>query len=136
MSLRETFRQAIRRVRSFHRNRDANVAMIFAISIIPVVIAAGAGLDLARSMIVKSALTEALDASALAVASTTGLTQAQMQTEAQNYFNANYKVGSTYGTPGTISVVQTGQQVTVSTSVPMPTTLMNVAGIHTVNVTA
>ncbi len=136
MSLVETLRGAVRRVAGFLRNRDANVAMIFAISIIPVTVAAGAGLDLARSMIVKTALTEALDASALAVASTRGLTQAQMQTEAQGYFNANYKVDSTYGTPTTVSVVQSGQSVTVSTSVPMPTTLMNVAGISNVNVTA
>ncbi|MEI9996303.1 MAG: TadE/TadG family type IV pilus assembly protein [Rhizomicrobium sp.] len=122
------------RARRFLRNNDANVAMIFAISIIPVTIAAGTGLDLARAMIVKSSLSEALDASALAVASTTGLTQAQMQTEAQNYFNANYKADSSYGTPAAVAVVQSGQQVTVSTTVPMPTTLINVAGIHTVNV--
>ncbi len=136
MSLAETFRRAARQARAFLRNRNANVAMIFAISIIPVTIAAGAGLDLARSMIVKTALSEALDASALAVASTRGQTQAQMQTEAQNYFNANYKVDSSYGTPATVSIVPSAQQITVSTSVPMPTTLMNVAGIRTVNVTS
>jgi Flp pilus assembly protein TadG len=140
MSFAETFRALTRRAKSctrrFISNRDANVAMIFAISLVPATLAAGAGLDLARSMIVKSALDEALDASALAVASTTGQTAAQMQTEAQNYFNANYKVDTAYGTPASVSVTQNGQSVTVSTSVPMPTTLMNVAGIHTVNVTS
>jgi Flp pilus assembly protein TadG len=130
------FRAALIRLRGFLRNRDANVAMIFALAMVPTVIAAGAGLDLARSMIVKSALTEALDASALAAASTPGATQAQMQTAAQNYFNANYKVDSAFGAPVALSVVQGTQSVTVSTSVPMPTTLMNVAGIKTVNVTA
>jgi Flp pilus assembly protein TadG len=136
MSFAETFRTLAHRARGFLSNRDANVAMIFAISLIPATIAAGAGLDLARSMIVKSNLDEALDAAALAVASTTGQTQAQMQAEAQSYFNANYKADTSYGTPASVSVVQNGQQVTVSTSVPMPTTLMNVAGIHTVNVTS
>ncbi|HXC54265.1 MAG TPA: pilus assembly protein [Rhizomicrobium sp.] len=135
MSIGETLREAWVRARAFLSNRDANVAMIFAISIIPVTIAAGTGLDLARAMIVRSALSEALDSSALAVASTTGLTQAQMQTEAQNYFNANYKTDSSYGTPSTISVVVSGQEVTVSTTVPMPTTLIGIAGIHTVNIT-
>jgi len=134
MSLADTFRNSVRHARDFLRKKDANVAMIFAISIIPVVIAAGAGLDLARSMIVKSALSEALDASALAAASTPGATQAQMQTAAQNYFNANYKVDSTFGAPTALTVSKNGQSVTVSTSVPMPTTLMNVAGISTVNV--
>ena len=137
MSFPETFRALARRAMSFVGNRDANVAMIFAISLIPATLAAGAGLDLARSMIVKSNLDEALDAAALAVASTTGQTQAQMQAQAQSYFNANYKADTTsYGTPASVSVVQNGQSVTVSTSVPMPTTLMNVAGISTVNVTS
>jgi len=134
MSLAETFRAAWKGARAFLRNRDANVAMIFAISMVPVLIAAGAGLDLARAMIVKSALSEALDAAALSVGSTSGLTQAQMTTQAQNYFNANYKADSSYGTPVSVTVVPGTQSVTVSTSVPMPTTLMNVAGIHTVDV--
>jgi len=134
MPLADTFRAFQKRVRGFLCNRDANVAMIFAISLVPVIVAAGAGLDLARSMIVKSALSEALDAAALSVGATPGLTQAQMQTQAQNYFNANYKIDSSYGTPATLTVTPSGQSVTVSTSVPMPTTLMKVAGINTVNV--
>ncbi len=136
MTLGERFRAALGRARAFLRNADANVAMIFAISIIPVTIAAGAGLDLSRAMIVKSNLSEALDAAALSVASTSGLTTAQMQTQAQNYFNANYKADANYGTPASVTVTPGTQQVTVSTSVPMPTTLMGLAGIHTVNVVA
>ncbi|MEI9885296.1 MAG: TadE/TadG family type IV pilus assembly protein [Rhizomicrobium sp.] len=126
----------MKRLGAFLRNRDANVAMMFAISLIPVTIAAGAGLDLTRAMIVKSNLTEALDAAALSVAATSGLTPAQMTVQAQNYFNANYKADANYGTPVSVTVTPGTQQVTVSTSVPMPTTLMGVAGIHTVNVTA
>jgi Flp pilus assembly protein TadG len=133
-NLMERIRDARSRARLFLCDRRANVAMIFAISLIPCVVAAGAGLDLARSMIVKSALSEALDAAALAVAATPGQSQSQMQTQAQNYFNANYKVDSSYGTPTAVAVSQSGQQVTVSTSVPMPTTLMNVVGIHSVAV--
>lgn len=136
MSLGEKLRGALSRARRFLGNREANVAMMFAISLIPVTIAAGAGLDLTRAMIVKSNLTEALDAAALSVASTSGLTTAQMQTQAQNYFNANYKADSSYGTPVAVTVTSANQSVTVSTSVPMPTTLMGVAGIHTVNVTS
>ena len=136
MALVEKLRSAMECVRVFLCKTDANVAMIFAISIIPVTIAAGAGLDLSRAMIVKSNLTEALDAAALSVASTNGLTTSQMQTQAQNYFNANYTASANYGTPASVTVTVSGQSVTVSTSVPMPTTLMGVAGIHTVNVNA
>ena len=136
MSLGDKFRTTLARARDFLRNRNANVAMIFALSLIPMTIAAGAGLDLTRAMIVKTYLSEALDASALSVASTPGLTQAQMQTQAQNYFNANYKASSAYGTPVAVTVTTGTQSVTVTSSVPMPTTLMAVAGIHTVNVTS
>ncbi|MBV9043573.1 MAG: hypothetical protein JO348_00945 [Alphaproteobacteria bacterium] len=137
MLVRDRFWHAMKRLSTFFSNRDANVAMMFAIAIIPVSVAAGAGLDLARSMIVKQNLSEALDAAALAVGSTSGLTASQMQTVAQNYFNANYKADSSYGTPTTVTVVQNSAgSVTVSTSVPMPTTLMKVAGINSVNVVA
>jgi Flp pilus assembly protein TadG len=104
MSVGSIFRLIAERARAFSRNRDANVAMMFALSLIPVTIGAGAGIDLARAMIVKSNMTEALDAAALSVASTTGLNQSQMVTQAQNYFNANYKVDASYGTPAPVSV--------------------------------
>jgi len=136
MRIGRTIRTALERVRSFLGNRDANVAMMFGISIIPLTIAAGAGLDLTRAMIVKQNLTEALDAAALAAGAQPALTQDQMQVLAQNYFNANYKADTAYGHPAAVNLVLNGQSVTVTSSVPMPTTLMNIAGIHTVNVTS
>jgi len=136
MRIGRTIRTALERVRSFLGNRDANVAMMFGISIIPLTIAAGAGLDLTRAMIVKQNLTEALDAAALAAGAQPALTQDQMQVLAQNYFNANYKADAAYGHPAAVNLVLNGQSVTVTSSVPMPTTLMNIAGIHTVNVTS
>lgn len=114
----------------------ANVAMIFGLSLVPMTVAAGAGLDLARGMLVHSELISALDAAALAVGGTPGLTQAQMQTLAQQYFNANYKVDSSYGTPSAVTVTVSGQSIKVSASDPMPTTLMNVVGYKTFNVNA
>jgi len=136
MRIGHHIRTALGRAFAFFSNRDANVAMMFGLSLIPVTIAAGAGLDLTRAMIVKSNLSEALDAAALAVGGQSGLTQSQMQTIAQNYFNANYRADAAYGSPAAVTVTVNGQSVTVTSSVPMPTTLMNVAGIHNVNVTS
>ncbi len=136
MRIGHHIRTALARARAFLCNRDANVAMIFEIAIIPVTIAAGAGLVLTRAMIVKTSLSEALDAAALAVGGTSGLSQSQMQTVAQNYFNANYKADTSYGTPAAVSLTPNGQSVTVTSSVPMPTTLMGLAGIHTVTVSS
>src|SRR5580698_5972011 len=61
--------------RALTRNRRANVSMIFALTLIPITIAAGAGIDLGRAMIVRTRLAEALDSAGLAVGGTTGLTQ-------------------------------------------------------------
>jgi len=62
-----SFRAAMARLTAFRRSKRANVAMIFALSAIPVVIAVGGGVDLARSMVVRSNLASALDAAGLAV---------------------------------------------------------------------
>ena len=134
MSIGRKIRGAWQHARALLRNTDANIAMIFAISVIPVTIAAGAGLDLTRAMIVRTNLSEALDSAALPVASTPGLSQDEMQAEAQSYFNANYHADAGYGTPAPVTLTKNGQSVTVTSNVPMPTTLMNIAGVHEVDV--
>ncbi|MGA7676024.1 MAG: TadE/TadG family type IV pilus assembly protein [Rhizomicrobium sp.] len=124
--------RAARRVRSFAAARRGNVAMIFALALIPLCIAAGAGLDYARAIVVRSSMAEAIDSAALAVGSSTGLTTAQMQTLAQQYFTANYKADASYGTPSAITVTPSGQSVTIAVSDNMPTALISVVGINTV----
>jgi Flp pilus assembly protein TadG len=121
---------------AFRRSTRANVAMLFGLSLVPLTVAAGAGLDLARGMLVHEELLTSLDAASLAVGGTQGLSQSQMQTLAQQYFNANYKADSSYGSPTAVSVTTSGQTVTVTSSVPMPTTLMSVVGYNTYTVTA
>jgi Flp pilus assembly protein TadG len=118
------------------RARRGNVAMIFAIVLVPVLITGGAGIDLARAMAVRTKLYAAVDAAALAVASKNGITQTQANTLAQQYFNANYKLNSSFGTPEAVTVNLVGQSVTVSTQSDMPTTLMGIAGFQNVNLTA
>ena len=98
------WRASLARMIGFARARRGNVAMIFALSLIPIAIAAGAGLDLGRAMVVRARLAEALDAAGLAVGATTGLTQSQEQTLAQQYFNANYTANSTFGIPASVTV--------------------------------
>lgn len=128
MAARISASELRRRVCAFRRSTRANVAMIFGIALVPITVAAGAGLDLARGMLVHSQLIQALDAAALAVGGTPGLSAGQMQTLAQQYFNANYKIDSSYGIPTPVNVVQVGQSVVVSCSDPMPTVLMSVVG--------
>jgi Flp pilus assembly protein TadG len=108
--------------------------MIFALSIIPLMVAAGTGVDLARALVVRARLAEALDAAGLAVGASKGLTSAQQLTLAQNYFNANYTADNSFGTPQAVAITQGTEQISLTTNVAMPTTLMNVVGIKTLNV--
>ena len=126
------------RARAFLSAKRGNVAMIFGLAVIPLTIAAGAGLDYTRAMLVRQQMGEALDAAALAIGSTTGMNQAKAQTMAQSYFNANYQVDqSSFGTPSTPSVTYNSNgSVSISVSDNMPTVLMKLAGINTMSVTA
>src|ERR1700722_6394679 len=81
--------------RAFLRSKRGNVAMMFGLALVPLTVAAGTGLDFARAMMVRQQMTEALDAAALAIGSTTGLSQSSAQTTANSYFNANYQVDQT-----------------------------------------
>ncbi|MBI1330696.1 MAG: hypothetical protein GC166_12435 [Alphaproteobacteria bacterium] len=119
----------------FMRARNANIATIFALSIVPMTIAAGTGVDVARGMVVRTRLGEALDAAALAVGASPNMSQSDMEALAQKYFNANYSMDTSLGSPSAVTVVKSGQTITVSSSVPMPTTWMKIAGIKTYTVT-
>lgn len=120
--------------RAFRRANKGNVAMIFALSLVPIAIAAGTGVDFSRALLVRSRLAEALDSAGLAVGATSGLSQAQMRQLAQNYFNANYTADASFGTPAALTVTPGNNSVSLSASVDVPTTLMNVAGIRTLPV--
>jgi Flp pilus assembly protein TadG len=123
-----------RLARAFARSTRGNVAMIVGLAIVPLTVGAGAGLDLARAMVVRNQLSESLDAAALAISSTTGLTQTQMQTMAQQYFNANYKMDTSYGTPSSVVVTISGQSATVSCTDNLPTTILSAVGYHTLTI--
>jgi Flp pilus assembly protein TadG len=127
------------RVRAFRRSNRGNVAMMFALALVPLMIGAGVGLDYARAMLVRQQMSEALDAAALAVGSSTGLDHDSAQTLAQKFFSANYTVDPTaFGTP-TITIPATGYtstgSVVINATDPMPTVLVKLVGITSLPVT-
>lgn len=122
-------RSLISAFRRFCDDRRGNVALIFAVSLIPIAIAAGVGLDFSRALMVRSELSEALDAAGLAVGSEQSLSTAQLQSLAQAYFNINFKLDSSFGKPSAVKVTRDPGRVTLTASVLMPTTLMIIAAI-------
>jgi Flp pilus assembly protein TadG len=121
-------------VAEFARARRGNVAMIFALSLIPITVAAGAGLDLSRALMERARLAEALDAAGLAVGATQNLSTDQIQKLATAYFDANYTVDPSFGARPDLQVTPGDGNVTLSATVNMPTTLMHVVGINTLSV--
>lgn len=117
------------------RDNRGSYAVIFAISLVPILVAIGAAVDISQAYIVKQRLTRALDAAGLAVGGVTGLSTSEIQTMAQNYFNANYPA-SKIGTPASLAVTPNGNVVTLSVSATMPTSLMGIVGINTINIGA
>jgi len=127
----------LRRFDTLARSRRGNVAMMFALALVPLTVAAGTGLDFARGMLVRQAMSNALDAASLAVGSTRGLDRASALALATQYFNANYKVDSSYGTP-TLSIADNGYSangsVTITATDTMPTVIMRLVNLNTVPV--
>ncbi len=122
-------------VKRLVNDRNGSYAVILAISLVPILIAIGAAVDVSQAYIVQQRLNRALDAAGLAVGGMTGLSNSALQTTAQNYFNANYPASKS-GVPGTVSVTSSGNVVTLSVSASMPTSIMGIVGINTINVKA
>ena len=129
------YRVTGRSLRGFAKDAKGNVAILFGIALIPLLIGVGAAVDYGRALIVRDRMADAADSAALAIGSWPGLTQAELTTKAQQFFNANYPP-STIGTVGTLNVSFAGDDITVTVSGQVPTTFMKLANIATVNVGA
>lgn len=121
--------------RSFCGDRRGNFAIIFALTLTPIAVAAAASVDISRAYIVETRLKAALDAAALAVGTATGLSAAEVQTMAQAYFDANYPE-EVLGVPGTIMVTDTPTTVDISVKASLPTSIMGLVGINSLDVAA
>ena len=125
-----------RALRAFAGDRRGSLAFLYAIALVPVALAACASLDYARGVLVRASLTDALDAAGLAVGASGSLSGDATTALAQSYFNANYHLDASYGTPVAVQISQSGQDFTLTTSVPMPTLLMRLVGVDTMPVSS
>ncbi|MGA7973113.1 MAG: pilus assembly protein [Pseudolabrys sp.] len=121
---------------SFARARDGNVAITFAILLIPILGAAGAAIDYSRANSVKADMQAALDTTALMLAKEADTdTASQLQTNAAAYFNAAFNRPSTQNITISASYSTTnGPTVVVNGSVAVPTTFMGIFGYNAITV--
>ncbi len=114
----------------FTRNDRGNVTTIFALSAIPIMVAAGAAIDYVTALRGKSELQAAVDAAALSAITATGSTK---QSAANKANTGNLTMGGCANTP-VMTIVD--QKVTASASCNVSTSLMRIAGIDDVTISA
>ncbi|MGJ5179527.1 pilus assembly protein TadG-related protein [Bradyrhizobium oligotrophicum] len=125
----ETFARFCRRtVRRFARDRRGNIAVTFAIALLPILAFVGAGIDYSRANAARSSMQAALDSTALMLSRDLAqgtITAADIGTKASNYFKALYTstdtssvavtanyTASTTSSASNIQLTATGQIVT------------------------
>jgi Flp pilus assembly protein TadG len=121
---------------AFRRDKRANVAVIFAIAVIPLIGFVGASIDYSRAVTLRTKLQDALDSTALMLAKEApNETSSVLQANAVKYFNAlfndsgagNISITASYTTSG-------GSQVLVSGSGSVPTSFMKVLGYQNITI--
>ena len=124
-------------LRRLVRERDGNIAMIFGLCAIPVIVGCGIAIDVGRAYLVRMDMESALDASALAVASSTGsLTTAQLQSRLQSYFDANYPMMSQTTNLQVSMTDPTQPVINVTATVDVPTLFLRLINVNQVPVAA
>ena len=123
------------RVRTFRSNDHGTVAVIFALSLVPLILSMGLAVDLSRSYMARAKLTAALDSAALAVGANPNITQAQMTTVVTNFLSANFP-NTNLVTVGAPTVTVTSSTVTTKATANVKTTFMALGGFNTVAVNA
>lgn len=138
--LRATQRRVRLLARTFARlarGRGGNVAITFALALVPVLGFVGAAVDFSRANSLKSTMQASLDATALMLSkNAASLSSNQLQVSANDYFKAqftrpeakNIAVVATYSSTG-------GSTVVVNGSAEMDTEFMGILGFKTITIT-
>lgn len=126
-------------VSRFVQAERGNIAMIFAIALVPIMGFIGAAVDYSRTNAARSAMQAALDSTALMLskdAAATTLTAEQITARAQAYFNALYTGGDSTWQPVTATYTNdstTGSTIKVEGAGTVDTKFMKVAGYPQLN---
>lgn len=127
----------IRLLQRFRNNQRGAVAMIFALSVIPLMVMAGLAVDLSRAYLIKTRLGHSLDAAGLAVGSmrSTSTNTTYLESQFTNFVNANYPDNKT-GTVHNLTFMDNGGIITVTGKATVETVFMGIIGINSITVSS
>lgn len=121
------------RLKSFLASSSGSTGTLFALIAVPLLLATGVAVDYVRLSDRQTELSSALDGAALAAATAKNASETERIEIAKSYFAKNLK--DSPGTP-TIDVKVTGTSIIAKADDPVPTMLMRLAGIPTMNADA
>ncbi|SCB58901.1 Flp pilus assembly protein TadG [Rhizobium aethiopicum] len=130
LSLRD---RIIRALRSLGRDRGGNVAIVVALSLLPMLVAVGASFDYIRSYNVRQRMQSDLDAALIAAVKQINNTEDTdaLKEKVADWFHA--QVDNSY-TLGDIDIDTMNHNITATANGTVPTTFMKIANIETVPV--
>lgn len=123
------------KITSYLRHQSGVVAVAFGLMIPVVIGAVGLSVDMAQAYLVKSRLSSALDAAALAAAATGSDNETEIQDKVDAFMEANYPEGR-IGSKVSVDVSLDRDELTVTASAKLDTSFMRVFGYDEVTVDA
>lgn len=119
---------------AFKLDRRGGVGILMAVAMVPLIAAVGTGIDLGRAFLVKSRLSSALDAAALAGGRNFFLPT--RDEDIANFFQANFPAGFLGATvTGPTTTIDTeNEQIQITASATVPTTFMQILGFEELQV--
>ncbi|WP_339748025.1 pilus assembly protein TadG-related protein [uncultured Maricaulis sp.] len=122
-------------LRSWAADRRGNVALMFSILLMPLMVLTGGSVDLNQALNARTRLAQALDAAALAVGVQTSLSEADAAAFALGFVRANYpstEIGEIGGL--TVALDTVNDIVTVSAEARVTTHILSLIGIDSITV--
>jgi len=139
MLLRAALNRLFRPFRRFIGNDRGNLSLILGLSILPLMVCAGAAVDLERGVNARTNLQAAVDTATLYAAAyssnTTGATAATMTTLAKPYLTQNYEDAGDAAVMS-YNIVDNGNSITGTATIKYTTYFMAVAGYTSMTLTA
>jgi len=114
--------------RRFFRNADGNVAMIFALAMVPVIVAAGGAVDYTRGEQLRMTVQDALDAATLAAGREIGkLSESELHQKVEDFYYAN--LGTKLDNPPAVTTKLTGATLESQATVVSPNSFLGLIGL-------
>jgi Flp pilus assembly protein TadG len=126
-------RPVINALEQFRHDTNGMIAVLAALMLVIVTLAVGVAVDFARGSLQRQALNAAIDAAALAVAASSLTDAEQLEQLAKDYIDTNFSSLGFSSSDLELSVQITDSKVAITASQRMPTTLMKMAQINTMD---